>query len=522
VGAKKTMTEYFQTDRPMTFGWSKLIVWSAAAIFLGATWAITGIAGIYIATGIAMILTFTAVVSVVPGLITFAALWTLILMPYFWGLTTGTIPKLFADEAVLLLYIVAFPLLHLCGVRSWKSGYSSLYLFLALYLALQAASFAVSEKDLVALRNFLETSALGAILLILFVQESSSKFNQRLVTESIVWIAVIVSIASVAERVYQKNPVLEQYSNSSDPSLTPPIYLSAQVVRLAGGAYRPYVSFFHPSEAGMFMAMCLPFLITRWKERPGMLSFGACFCLAAGLLVNATRGTWVAAALIALMMLRDTWKIVAVLFPISAIGSVVAYWVFRDSPFMERIVDPNNFLARFVYWRLGWEVFANHPLLGVGHMQFAKYYLGYVSELTSSVQIDLNQVNVLDNIYLTSLAEHGLVGFVGLVSLFICLAVLLRNSKRKLLCNEDQNAAAFVRCTEFALLAYVVAGCFADVTLFTKVTKLLFILIGMSIGVSAKWTSRERDTSKSEAIAHEAVSSQLVAGSLAMDRMQDA
>jgi O-antigen ligase len=155
-------------------------------------------------------------------------------------------------------------------------------------------------------------------------------------------------------------------------------------------------------------------------------------------------------------------------------------------------------------------------------MQFGKYYLGYVNELTNGIQLDLNQIKVLDNIYLTSLAEHGLVGFVGLVGLLIYLAVLLRNSKRKLLCNADQNAAAFVRCTQFALLAYVIAGSFADVTLFTKVTKYLFILIGMSIGVSAKWASKERNTSMSEAIAHEAVSGQLVAGSLAMDRVPDA
>ena len=507
------MREYIQTDRPLTFGWSKLIVWSAVAIFLGATWAITGIASLYIATGIATILTFTAVVSAVPELITFAALWTLILMPYFWGFASGTMPKLFADEAVLLLYIVAFPLLHLCGVRSWKSGYSSLYLVLALYLVLEAASFAVSEKDLVALRNFLETSALGAILLILFVQESSSKFKQRLVTESIVWIAVIVSIASVAERIYQRNPVLEEYSNVSDPTLTPPIFLSAQVVRLAGGAYRPYVSFFHPSEAGMFMAMSLPFLITRWKERRGLSSFVACFCLAAGLLVNATRGTWVAAALITVLMLRDTWKIVAVLFPTGVIGGAVAYSVFHDSPFMERIVEPNNFLARFVYWRLGWAVFADHPFLGVGHMQFAKYYLGFVNEVTDSVHIDLNQVKVLDNIYLTSLADHGVVGFVGLVGLFIYFAAVLRGSKRTLLRNADNHGVSFVRCTEFALLAYALAGCFADVTLFTKVTKFLFILVGMSIGVGAKWKPKEQTTSMSELV---------VPRSLALDRVQDA
>ncbi len=483
-----TLTEAAWPTQRINWG-----LWCALAVVLGIGLVVAGIPSLYFISAIAAIGAFAAIAARVPNYVTVASLVALILVPYFMGVTNGVLPKLFADETLLLLYVAACPALYLFGVRSWKPGFSSLYWLLILYLGLESASFYVSVRDLIALRNFAETCGLGAILLVLFLQESANNRGEQAVAETIVWITVIIAIASVAERIYQKNPLLEQYSESISPNVLSPIYLSPLIVRLAGGAYRPYASFFHPSEAGTFMAMSIPFVISRWKKDPGIVSALFGLCVVAGLLVNATRGAWVAAALVTMVMVRNTWKIIAVLLPTSATGGAVAFIFFHDSPFMQRITDPNNFLARFVYWRLGWSVFMDHPILGVGHMQFITVYLGYVADVADNLRIDLNQVGVLDNIYLTSLAEHGVIGFAGLVCLFIFLAVQLHRSKAELSRRADSVGASFVLCTQLALGAYVVSGCFADVTLFTKVTKYLFILVGISLGIGAKDPSPQLD-----------------------------
>jgi O-antigen ligase len=169
-----------------------------------------------------------------------------------------------------------------------------------------------------------------------------------------------------------------------------------------------------------------------------------------------------------------------------SLGGLVGYLALRSTAFMQRLTDLNNLLARFTYWQLGMDVFGDHKLLGVGHMQFQKVYLNYVHYISDSAQFDITQIFVLDNIYLTTLTEHGLVGFVGLIALFVCTWVLLGRLRRSLLQANLQSQASLMRTAQLVLVVYAVSGFFADVNQFTKATKFFFIVIGFALGAGAR------------------------------------
>ena len=255
-----------------------------------------------------------------------------------------------------------------------------------------------------------ETYVLGSLLLVLFLQEVSNA-NPETVATSIVWVTVVIAILTVVERVAQRNPIMEHFKDFT--------YLSPELARLTDGVYRPYVTFFHPSEAGTFMALGLPFVVHRWKQRKTVVSLLALIAIAGGLLVNATRGVWFGVAIAALLFVRNAWLVVSVMAPVAIACGSAAFLAFQSTPFVQRLTDPNNLLSRFVFWGLAVKMFLAHPILGVGHMQFKTVYLDYVQDLSNSAHFDISKVSVADNMYLTTMAEHGALGLITLLGALI-------------------------------------------------------------------------------------------------------
>lgn len=457
--------------------------WTALALLAGCGLALTGLAGVYAALALAILVVFGAAAEQRPAAAMTVSLWCLGLCPFVWGLRSGVLPKLFGDEALLLLYLACFPYLYLSGARSWRRGFGWLYAGLALYVGAEALSFAAAPKDLIAYRNFLETSVLGALLLVLFLQEAANAEPEKMGT-AVVWLTVAIAVLSLVERIAQRNPIMEHVTDIT--------YMSPQLVRLTMGAYRPYVSFFHPSEAGAFMALGAPFAARNWMRRRSAASAAALIALAGGLFVNATRGAWIGAAAAMLLLSRDIWKSLLAIAAAGALGAGVAYAGFRDSPFVERMLNPNNLYSRFEYWGVALRAFADHPLIGVGHMQFRQVYLSYIQDVSNAAHVDLVKVYVVDNMYLTTLVEHGVIGFTALLGMLALVAATLRRQRRELARRGFGAEESFVRCAELALVAYAVTGMFADVNLFTKATKYFFILAGLGLAAGCRLDEPER------------------------------
>jgi hypothetical protein len=459
---------------------------TALALVAGCLFALSGIASIYVATGLALLALFTAVAAKYPAPSLGVAIWFLGLFPFDWGIQTGVIPKIFGDESVFLLYLLALPLLYLMTGRTWQKGFGSLYMVLAVFVCSQALSFTVG-RDLIATRNFLETYALGAMLLVLVLQEAANS-NSETIANSVVWLTVAIAALTLVERVVQRNPVMEHAVDM--------IYLSPELARITGGVYRPYVSFFHPSEAGTFMALGVPFAVRRWMQRRSWLALLGLTTIAAGLLVNATRGVWFGIAIATLLLVRNAWLVTAAITPIAAIGGTVAYIALEATPFMQRLTDPNNLYSRFVSWSLALKIFVAHPILGVGHMQFGTVYLDYVQDLSNVAHFDIAKVSVADNMYLTTTVEHGALGLATLIGIMLATALLLKNFRTRLLALGRVQEAGLAQCALQALVIYSATGCFADLDLFTKATKYMFILVGLGLGAGARYIVAGTQTTK--------------------------
>ena len=464
-----------------------LATWTTVTLLVGCTFALSGIAGIYAAIVLASLVVFGAVAAKCPAGVMAAAIWCLGLFPFSWGLQTGVLPKLFGDESLLLLYLAVFPFLYLFTMRSWLHGFSALYVVLAVFLCTQALSFATARTDLVASRNFLETYVLGVLLLVLFLQEVSNA-NPETIGTSVFWITVFIATLSVVEAIVQRNPIMERSTDIP--------YLSPELARITEGVYRPYVSFFHPSEAGTFMALGVPFVLRGCVYRKAWLSSIALAVVTAGLIINATRGVWFGVAIASLFLIPNARVILSAIIPIGAITGVISYLAFKTSPFMQRLTDLNNLYSRLESWKVAVKIFIAHPLIGVGHMQFKEVYLDYVQNLSNLAHFDIGKIFVADNMYLTTTVEHGSLGLFTLLGLFVFAAALLRKSRMRLLASGLTTEASFVRCSELALVIYAATGCFADLNQFTKATKYVFILVGLGLGAGGRYVRSMHSATK--------------------------
>ena len=454
--------------------------WLIAALVLGCAAALAGPLFLYSFIGIALFVIFTGIVTRYPAAVMIASVWALALCPFSFGIETGTLPKLFADEILLLAYIAILLPMYLVTDRVWQSGANKYLLIVAGFVFCQCLSLPV-RSDLIAFRNMLETYILGSVLLVVFLQEAANTDCDEWFSKAVVWLTVLIAVLSVVERVLQRNPILERMELESGYQ-----YLSPRIVAMTEGVYRPYVTFFHPSETGTFMALGLPYAIRGWMRQRNWLSAVEILLIVAGLSVNATRGVWVGAALSLLLLARRPLLIVVSAIPVVGLGGLFAYVALRSTPFMQRLLDANNLLGRFIYWQLGADVFSDNKLLGVGHMQFQKIYLDYVRDQSEIAQISITQIRVIDNVYLTTLAEHGIVGLVGLITLLICTGILLKRFRTRLLDLGLVRQASLIQATQLVLVIYAVSGFFADVNEFTKVTKFFFILVGFCLGTAMR------------------------------------
>ena len=197
-------------------------------------------------------------------------------------------------------------------------------------------------------------------------------------------------------------------------------------------------------------------------------------------------------AVATLLVVPRAWLVLFAITPVAFAAGSLSYLIFKNTPFMQRVTDPNDLFSRFVYWVLAVKMIVAHPLIGIGHMQFKTFYLDYVQDTSNFAHFDIAKVPVADNMYLTTAVEHGVLGVLTLLGLLFLGAVILKRYRNALLAKGLIRQASFVRCSEMALAIYAATGFFADLNQFTRATKYVFILVGTGRG---RWGAL-RDTHK--------------------------
>lgn len=178
-----------------------------------------------------------------------------------------------------------------------------------------------------------------------------------------------------------------------------------------------------PMTLAGFLVMTIPILfcsLLNWDQKKISLFVGSILFVitSIGLLLNSTRGAWLAVAitlpLIAIIYDRSLKKI---LFLIIIATSVSV--VFLNTPHLLKRAESitsttfQSNTERLLMWESAFKMFKDHPALGVGIGQYAPKYLNKYR----SIEAKEFQTHCHNN-FLQILAESGIIGFIGFISLF--------------------------------------------------------------------------------------------------------
>jgi hypothetical protein len=232
---------------------------------------------------------------------------------------------------------------------------------------------------------------------------------------------------------------------------------------LAGGVAlgmrkAPLLRFLAIPASALFMAA---FILT--GSRSGVLSLGA--------------------ALIAAVVFAGRWRpqaFAAVL--IAAVISVGAFAAFAPDSIKERIsetspgqVSPKE--GRLTIWQVGWRMFEDHPVAGVGLGSFQSSSVHYVLAPGALERTDqvIDKPEVAHNIYLQVLAEMGIVGeLLFILALGFPIVCALRAAGR-FARQHDRELEILSRSVAVAIVAFLVSNFFQPGVF----NKLLWVLFGL-------------------------------------------
>ncbi len=399
------------------------------------------------------------------------------LAPFYMGIDIGgKVPKIYIDEVFFLIYILYFITIYfLLKIKEFHFSKSLFFIFL-IFILFHSFSFFTNETDYVKIRNFIETYIFGIILFIIFYNEITSKNYEKFINV-IIFVVTILSLFIIIEYSFKINPILSFAKKLNF------FYISPEIAERLNAFYRPYATYSSPSTIGTFIAMSIPFFIYNIKHKKNIFHFILFLIVLTAIILNFTRGVWIALFISSILFTKKIRKFIPIFLILGIFIYYISYKFLGDYPFFKRLTDPKNLLIRLAYWGIAYEIIKANFWIGIGHFNFKNLYLNYVDKSPLSFNFNFKDIYVADNIFLTTIVEHGILGLFSLIFLFAYfLWKLLIFSKKVLKFNEKY--ADFVKMCAFSLTIYIIAGFFADVHLFERVTKYFFIVAGSGFALT--------------------------------------
>ena len=197
----------------------------------------------------------------------------------------------------------------------------------------------------------------------------------------------------------------------------------------------------HPMTLGGWLCIFLPLLLIEFFERKLLGKYywlaGLAFCIcSAGLVFNATRGAWLAVAIVsAVLLIYYMFKSKRNLATSIIFIALISVVLVNNPKFMHRLDTIDDFdkyqsnTERILIWQSAWNMFKDHPVLGVGLGQYTE---NYQQKYISPHAKEPNLTHAHNN-FMQMLAENGIVGFAGFVIMFgyIILKNLIAWFKRR-------------------------------------------------------------------------------------------
>lgn len=217
--------------------------------------------------------------------------------------------------------------------------------------------------------------------------------------------------------------------------------------------------FGHPMTFAGYFCIYLPVLLVcfldkevsgKWQPYAGVAFLLGCVAL----IFNATRGAWLALVPVILFILgyylhkHSKLAVLCLAFFIIAGAGLSQYGAFVNRVATITSTQFQSNTERLLIWQSAYNMFKDHPVLGVGLGQYKDNYQNkYISPKAKEPLLGHAHNN-----FLQMLAENGLVGFVGFAALLVCF---IGYSLRKFF--KEHNI--YYLMVSMSALALVLQGC---------------------------------------------------------------
>jgi O-antigen ligase len=265
------------------------------------------------------------------------------------------------------------------------------------------------------------------------------------VKEALKWLELLIAMVIVVDLVRQPNAARWIIGAMMVAGAAEAAYGAMQFLTGSGpaafdidGALRAFGHFDQPNPFAGYLTTILPLAVCMGLCRSNPmpfrgLAFGAAALMAVGIGLSQSRGAWLGATVAALCMLL-AWSAAtrrllipvvlgsALLLALALTGALPAAILDRISQAVEyfgvfdvRTVEVTSenwaVVERMAHWQAGWNMFLDHPWLGVGAGNYAQAYPAYY------VGMWIEPLGHAHNYYINMLAELGVVGGGLLVTL---------------------------------------------------------------------------------------------------------
>ncbi|NCD09010.1 MAG: O-antigen ligase family protein [Negativicutes bacterium] len=265
-------------------------------------------------------------------------------------------------------------------------------------------------------------------------------------------------------------------------------YVSGWSQRIAG-------PFGHPMTYAGFCCLFLPVLaVTLLDHRlklPPFSKFLIPLCLfagLAGLLLNQTRGAWLALLLVFAYVFFQSFQFNRKrAIYITTLLLLVIMAAFQTPTLQSRlgsITDKSmHGNERIILWESSLQMFNDHKIFGIGLGQFGKVYndrsLGYKHPDARE------QLNHAHNNFLHMLAENGIIGFIGFITMF---AYFLQKSYKGVRYRHNPYSLMLLGMIGALLLQGFTEYNFGN----SALMKTFWLLFGVLLFLETDWDSRSR------------------------------
>jgi O-antigen ligase len=278
-----------------------------------------------------------------------------------------------------------------------------------IFLGLMSLNIFYTKDARVALDTYLKLS-LPLVLLYYLISEArlTGKYFD-IFAKAVCVFSFAVSLFAIYESVFGVNPLYKYY-------IANPFY-----ERYIRGFVRPMSTQFNPAALGTYLIVSLPFSLMLARQQK---SFFKTLALCNIVLVSAvniltfSRGNFIAFIVVVLIYLwsQRRFQSMAGFGVLIVLLVIICFFLpYPFSKFGEQLVPApgKSILSPYILnrWVTTWRMVNAHPFVGLGfqhfRIEFAQFYPGK--------EIVVWEKMIADNMYLTLLAETGILGFLGFV-----------------------------------------------------------------------------------------------------------